>query len=72
MTVIFGLSYSLGSIPSCTGRLCCQDVARRATNRSRGGEVQDLQPTGARASQMSGPTRGPGRHGAVAVTDAYW
>jgi len=49
MTVVFGLSYSLGFIPSSTGRLYCQDVARGATNRSRGSEVQDLQPTGARA-----------------------
>jgi hypothetical protein len=36
---IFKLSYSLGSIPSGTGRLYCQDVARRAINRSRDSEV---------------------------------
>jgi len=51
---IFRLSYSLGSIPSGTGRLYCQDVARGATNRSRGSEVQDLQPTGARRASRVG------------------
>ena len=52
------LSYGLGSIPLGTGRLYCQDVARGATNRSRGSEVQDLQPTGARASPHVGSTCG--------------
>ena len=54
MTVIFGLGYSLGSIPSGTGRLYCQDAARGATNRSCGSEMQDLHPTGARASPRVG------------------
>ncbi|KAK4118920.1 hypothetical protein N657DRAFT_324950 [Parathielavia appendiculata] len=42
MTIVFGLNYSLSSIPSGTGRLDCQDVARGATNRSRGSEVQNI------------------------------
>lgn len=55
MTVIFGLSYRLRSIPSGTARLYGQDVARGATNRPRGGKMQDLQPTAASAnSAMSG------------------
>ncbi|KAK4126251.1 hypothetical protein N657DRAFT_300118 [Parathielavia appendiculata] len=58
MAVVFVLSYNLGSIPSGTGRLDCQDVARGATNRSRGSEVQNLQPTGARAFHMPGSTHG--------------
>ncbi len=72
MTVVFKLGYSLGSIPSGTGRLYCQDVARRATNRSRGSEVQDLQPTGAACfSACRAPPVGPGGHGATAVTVSY-
>ena len=58
MTVVFGLSYSLGSIPSSTGRLYCQDVARGATNKSRGSEMQDLQPTGPALLHMPAPTGG--------------
>jgi hypothetical protein len=58
MTSVFRLSYNLGSIPSGTGRLDRQDVARGATNRTRGSEVQDLQTTGARASHTPSPTRG--------------
>ena len=58
MTIVFSANYGLGSIPSGTGRLYCQDVARGATNRSRGSEAQDLQPTGARASPHVCSTRG--------------
>ena len=69
IAVIFGLGYSLGSIPSGTGRLYCQDVARGATNRSRGSEVQDLQPhRGLCFSTCQVPPVGPGRHGGTAVT----
>ncbi|KAK4171033.1 hypothetical protein QBC36DRAFT_316171 [Triangularia setosa] len=63
------LSYSLGSIPSGTGRLYCQDVAQRATNRSRGSEMQNLSSRiglcSARAKLHQWINDG---HGATAVT----
>ncbi|KAK4173450.1 hypothetical protein QBC36DRAFT_380972 [Triangularia setosa] len=63
------LSYSLGSIPSVTGRLYCQDVAQRATNKSHGSEMQNLSsrigPCSARAKLHPWINDG---HGATAVT----
>ncbi|KAK4125271.1 hypothetical protein N657DRAFT_361566 [Parathielavia appendiculata] len=34
MTIVFGLNYSLSSIPSGTGRLDCQDVAVELNSQS--------------------------------------
>jgi hypothetical protein len=69
MTIVFSANYSLGSIPSGTGRLYCQDVARGATNRSGDSELQDLQPTGGPCfSACRVPPVGPGGHGGTAVT----
>ncbi|KAK4173974.1 hypothetical protein QBC36DRAFT_380583 [Triangularia setosa] len=67
----YWLSYGLGSIPSVTGRLYCQDVAQRATNRSRGSEMQNLSrrigPYSARAKLHQWINDG---HGATAMTHA--